>query len=115
MIGVPLDEGVAEDSLDILPSLRANEPVRTELVYHAANGKLGLRQGDWAYLRRGGITAEPEWFQEHWQGDSLDAPALLFNLSADLAQKNNLRDKHPARVRRMEQRLTEIENGPSTR
>ena len=115
IVGVALEEGVAEDSLDILPSLRSGQPVRTELVYHAANGKLGLRQGDWAYLRKGGITAEPEWFQEHWQGDSIDAPALLFDLSADLAQKKNLQDKHPQRVRQMEQRLAEIEQGQSTR
>ena len=115
IVGVALDEGVAEDSLDILPSLRSGQPVRTELVYHAANGKLGLRQGDWAYLRKGGNTPEPEWFQEHWKGDPLDAPALLFDLSADLAQKKNLQDQHPERVQQMEQRLAEIQEGQSTR
>jgi len=115
MIGVPLEDGVAEDSLDVLPTLLSDQPVRTELVYHAANGKLGLRQGDWAYLRRGGITEEPGWYEEDWQGDSLDAPALLFELSSDLAQKTNLRTKHPNRVKRMEERLAEIEKGTSTR
>ncbi len=115
IVGVPLAAGTAEDSLDILPSLRADEPVRKELVYHAANGRLGLRQGDWAYLRPGGITAEPDWYQEQWQGDSLDAPALLFDLSADLGQKKNLHVKYPERVQRMEQRLAEIETGQSTR
>ena len=115
IVGVALEEGVAEDSVDILPTLLQDEPVRKEMVLHAANGKLGLRQGDWAYLRKGGNTREPEWYQEHWQGDSLDAPALLFDLSADLAQKKNLRDKHRQRVRQMEQRLAEIEKGQSTR
>jgi arylsulfatase A-like enzyme len=115
IVGASLAEGVAEDSLNILPSLRSDEPVRKELVYHAANGTLGLRQGDWAYLRPRGITPEPEWFQKHWQGDSLDAPALLFNLSADLAQKKNLQNKYPERVKQMEQRLTEIQQGQSTR
>ena len=115
MIGVPLEDGVAEDSLDVLPTLLSDQPVRTELVYHAANGKLGLRQGDWAYLRRGGITEEPGWYEVDWQGDSLDVPALLFELSSDLAQKTNLRTKHPNRVKRMEERLAEIEKGTSTR
>ena len=115
MIDVPLEDGVAEDSLDILPTLLSDQTVRTELVYHAANGKLGLRQGDWAYLRRGGITDEPGWYEEYWQGDSLDAPALLFDLSRDLAQKTNLRTKHPKRVKRMEKRLAEIEKRTSTR
>jgi hypothetical protein len=66
-------------------------------------------------LRRGGFTDEPGWFQEYWQGDTLDAPALLFDLSRDLAQKANLRTKHPRRVKRMEKRLAEIEKGTSTR
>jgi arylsulfatase A len=115
MIGVPLEEGVAEDSLDILPTLREDEPRRNELVYHAANGTLGLRQGSWAYLRRGGITQEPEWYKEMWKGDSIDAPGLLFDLSRDLGQRNNLHDQFPERVQRMEERLAEIEKGQSTR
>lgn len=115
IVGVPLAEGTAEDSLDILPSLRSDEPVRKELVYHASNGTLGLRQGDWVYLRRGGITAEPDWFKEWWSGDALDAPGLLFDLSADLGEKRNLHDNNPERVRRMEERLAVIEKGSSSR
>ena len=115
IVQLPLADGTAEDSLNILPSLLTNESVRKELVYHASNGRLGLRQGDWAYLRPGGITPEPEWFKEMWKGDSIDAPGLLFDLSADLAQKNNLHDKHPERVKRMEERLAEVEKGQSSR
>ena len=115
IVGAPLEAGVAEDSLDILPTLRADAPCRTELVYHAANGRLGLRQGQWAYLRAGGITAEPKWYQNLWQGDSMDAPGLLFDLSSDLGQRNNLYDQSPERVQRMEARLDEIQNGQSTR
>ena len=115
IVQVPLADGTAEDSLDILPSLLTNESVRKELVYHASNGRLGLRQGDWAYLRKGGITPEPKWFKEMWKGDSIDAPGLLFDLSADLGQKNNLYDKHPERVKRMEEILAGVEKGQSTR
>ena len=106
---------MAEDILNILPTLLSDQPVRTELVYHASNGKLGLRQGDWAYLRRGGFTDEPGWFQEYWHGDTLDAPSLLFDLTRDLAQKINLKTKHPKLVKRMEERLAEIEKVTSTR
>jgi arylsulfatase A len=115
IVGVPLEAGVAEDSLDILPALRADAPCRNELVYHAANGKLGLRQGQWAYLRPGGITAEPEWYQKLWQGDSMDAPGLLFDLSSDLGQRKNLYDQFPERVQRMEAKLAEIQKEKSTR
>jgi arylsulfatase A len=115
IVGVPLEEGVAEDSLDILPTLRADEPCRNELVYHAANGKLGLRQGQWVYLRPGGITPEPEWYKEMWKGDAIDAPGLLFDLSSDLGERINLCDKFPERVQRMEAHLAEIMKGKSTR
>ncbi|MDD7983558.1 arylsulfatase [Lentisphaera marina] len=115
IIDHPLADGVAEDSLNILPTLQSNESVRQELVYHAANGKLGLRQGSWAYLRRGGISSEPEWFKKLWQGGSTDVPGLLFNLSNDLGQRINLYDKSPERIQRMESRLAEIQKGKSTR
>jgi arylsulfatase A len=115
IVGVPLEEGIAEDSLDILPTLRANVSVRKELVYHAANGTTGLRQGQWAYLRPRGITPEPEWYKKMWKGDPLDAPALLFDLSGDLGERNNLFDQYPERGQRMETRLTEILKGKSTR
>lgn len=115
IVGVPLEEGIAEDSLDILPALRSNEPVRKELVYHASNGQLGLRQGDWAYLLSRGITAEPTWYKETWKGDSLDAPGLLFDLSSDLGERINLVEQHPERVQRMERRLADIRKGESTR
>jgi len=115
IVGVPLKEGVAEDSLDILPTLRADQPRRNELVYHAANGMLGLRQGQWAYLRPGGITPEPEWYKKIWKGDTIDAPGLLFDLSHDIGQRKNLYDKFPERIQQMEAHLSEITKGKSTR
>ena len=115
VVGAPLEEGVAEDSLDILPALRAGESVRNELVYHAANGTLGLRQENWAYLRPGGITKAPEWYKKLWQGNSLDAGALLFDLSGDLGERINVLDQYPERARQMETRLAEIQKEKSTR
>ena len=115
IVGVPLSAGTAEDSMDVLPSLRSGEPVRKELVYHASNGRLGLRQGKWAYLRDRGTRPEPDWYRELWKGDSLDAPGFLFDLSSDLGQRNNLYENYPERVRRMEKRLAEIEKDKSTR
>jgi len=64
IVGVPLREGTAEDSLDILPALRSSQPARQEMGYHAVGDRLPLRQGDWAYLRPGGITAKPAWYKE---------------------------------------------------
>ena len=115
IVGAPLEAGVAEDSLDILPTLRADAPCRNELVYHAANGKLGLRQGTGPIYAQAESQRSPSGIRDLWQGDSMDAPGLLFDLSSDLGQRNNLYDQSPERVQRMEARLDEIQNGQSTR
>jgi len=115
IIDYKLEDGVAEDSLDILPTLRSNKTIRRELVYHASNGNLGIRQENWAYLHPKGITSEPDWFKKIWQGDTLDGSGLLFDLSTDLAQRNNLYKNFPERIQQMESRLKKIQNGKSTR
>jgi len=60
---------------------------------------------------RGGITSQPSWYENMWKCDSTDAPGLLFDLSTDLGQRNNLYDHYPERAHRMEARLAEILKG----
>ncbi len=114
IVDVPLKEGSAEDSLDILPSLRGGKPVRAEMVYHAGSGALGLRRKNWVYLRSGG-KEEPDWYTELFQIQPTDAPALLFDLSTDEGEKINLYHQHPERAKAMEERLQEIEESESSR
>ena len=110
IIGNPLKPEEAVDSIDVFASLLENKSVRTELVYHASDGTLGLRQGTWSYLRKGGITKEPDWYLKMRGAEPVrDAPGLLFNLSVDLAQKTNLYEKYPEKVQSMEARLKSIQ------
>lgn len=115
IVQFPLGKGVAEDSLDILPSLRDNTPVRTEMVYHSGRAAYGFRQGDWAYLRKGGSKEEPTWYREEHQIETAAAPRELFNLRTDKFERINESGKHPERVKDMEARLSEIEKSESTR
>ena len=108
-----MERTVAEDSLDILPSLRESQTVRTEIVYQMGIGILGLRQENWVYLRKGG-RKEPAWYQEWLRVEPVDAPALLFDLNADEGQRRNLYHQHPDRIQFMEARLQEIERSSST-
>jgi arylsulfatase A len=109
IIGVPVEAGAAEDSLNMLPCLRRNQPVRTEMVYHSGRGALGLRQDEWVYLQEGGVLKEePNWYKEQFGVVPTDSKELLFNLATDPGQKKNLYHRFPERVKAMKQRLTEI-------
>lgn len=108
--GAIVPEGSAEDSIDLLPALRENAPVRKNLVYHAANGKLALREGDWVYLRRGGNMSEPDWYLRDRGAEALPDTPLLFNLGDDANQLKNLSDDQPERLAAMEATLQTIEH-----
>lgn len=107
--GSKIPAGAAEDSVDLLPALRENKPVRQSLVYHAANGRLGLREGEWVYQRRGGNLKEPEWYLRERGADPLPDTPLLFNLAEDPHQLKNLSEIHPERLAAMEAKLQAIE------
>lgn len=115
IVKMPLEKGEAQDSLNVLPSLRKNIPVRTEMVYHAGNGTLGLRDKNWVYLRQGGNNKEPDWYKKEFQIEPVNAPCLLFDLDADEGEKVNLYHRYMERAKSMEARLQEIENSQSTR
>jgi hypothetical protein len=114
IVDQPLSGTMAEDSLNILPSLRENKPIRTEAVYHAGSGALGLRDKNWVYLRQGG-KEEPDWYKEQFRIKPVDSPALLFDLSTDEGEKVNLYHQHTKRALAMEARLQEIENSEFSR
>jgi len=115
IVQFPLEEGVAEDSLDILPSLLADKTVRTEMIYHSGRAAYGLRQGDWVYLRKGGSKEEPEWYLQAQQIKTAAASGELFNLAKDEAERNNISSGYPEKVSAMEARISEIEHSESTR
>ena len=114
VVNAPLKKKTGEDSLNILPSLRENKSVRTEMIYHSGSGALGLRQGKWVYLRMGG-KQEPDWYKKELEIEPIDAPGLLFDLSADEGEKVNLYHKQTERVKAMEAKLSEIEKSEYSR
>ena len=111
--GSPVPSGAAEDSVNLLPALRDNKPVRQNLVYHAANGKLALREGDWVFLQAGGNLKEPDWYLQAKDTHPLPNKPLLFNLADDNQQLKNLADTAPDRCESMEATLRSIESGGS--
>ena len=47
----PIEEGEAEDSINLLPTLRdPGKPVRDSLVHHSVSGEFALRSGKWKMI-----------------------------------------------------------------
>lgn len=94
------------DGLDVSSLLTDNEPIspRNEFLYYAAwSGEVeGIRQNEWKLLvkqarRKKGApaAAEPE--------------VLLFNLSKDIGEQNNLAEQHPELVTTLAARMHELD------
>ena len=84
----PIDDGTAEDSVNLMPTLRDPEkPVRNSLVHHSVLGEFALRSGKWKII---------------------PSKKMLFDLEADLGERTNLAAKHPKIVAELKQLMGEI-------
>jgi arylsulfatase A len=109
--GFKLPASAAPDSYNQLPALlgkNRGRSIRSSLVYHAANGHLALRQGDWVLIDSktcGDGNKEPEWFRRERGAHDCAGPGALYDLRADPAQTKNLYDAQPDRARELKSLL----------
>lgn len=108
LTGTPLPEGQKIDGMDVSGLLTGSieQSPRTEFVHYTSQGNLeGLRQGNWKLLikkprvRRNAPENAPK----------RDPEALLFDLKADLGEKNNLASTHPDIVQKLRLRMEELD------
>ncbi len=102
-IGVPLADGMAEDSVSFLPALR-NPGERLErrgaLVMQSGNGSYTVREGRWKLCLApgsGGLSAPRPGSPE----EANLPPLQLFDLQADPGERTNLQARHPDVVTRL--------------
>lgn len=134
-----LEEGEAVDSYNMLPILlgETQEEIREEMLI-APNDlqNIGLRKGDWMYISAqggGGFNAERRGLHDfggppatiftkqensdikngHLKEDV--APAQLYNLEADVTQKENVYKQNKKLAKKMKKRIQEIRNSKKTR
>jgi arylsulfatase A len=109
--GVKLPAGTAEDSHDLLAvwKNRAVSPRRAIVHNTQANG-YALRQDQWVLVatKTGGISRIPPWFDPENNYKPHDQPGELYDLSKDLAQRNNLYAQMPEKVVEMQETLKAI-------
>jgi arylsulfatase A-like enzyme len=116
--GTPLPEAAGPDSFSLLPVLEGKQPgdrpVRGPVVMQAGSAPaMMIRSGDWKLINRlgsGGFsnpkTIEPE------PGGPV---GQLYNLRNDPAETNNLYQKEPAIVKRLEAEMQSIEKAGRSR
>jgi arylsulfatase A-like enzyme len=90
--GAKSDAWADSDGVNLLPFLTGKSPGRPHsTLFWRFNVVAAVRDGDWKLIRIQG------------------APPLLFNLAADLSEKNNLAADHPDKVRDLLAKLAEWE------
>lgn len=96
IIGKPLSEKCEKiDGVDASGAITGDEPsTRKEFIHYTARGELiGLRDGPWKLLVKQGKKRE----------------SLLFNLSDDISESQDLAGKFPDRVKSMTERMKELD------
>lgn len=85
---------------------------RKEFVHYTSRGVVeGLRQDDWKLLVKGQPNARNP---KRNKAKGNKPKFLLFNLREDVGEKNNLADQHPEIVKRLLERMREIDKEIAT-
>jgi len=102
VVGTPLPESAAPDSVSFLPALKGqNIPAgREAIVHHSINGQFAIRQGSWklCFCAGSGGWGTPDDGEAARQG--LPA-AQLYDLATDPGETTNLIAQHPAEAARL--------------
>lgn len=113
LVGVPLPDDAAVDSMDILPALLGDDGAgRTELVTEGIGAKTVLHQGRFVYIPPYKGPA----VHRNVNIELGNSPVpQLYDLDADIGQQRNLAEERPDLVQAMDRRLKEILAGSRTR
>jgi arylsulfatase A-like enzyme len=104
LVDVRLPEGAGRDSLKMLPALTGASSIgRDHLVEQA--GVLSLRVGPWKYIEAGKGPAVNK--QVNIETGNAPQPRL-FHLEQDLAEQQNIAEKHPEQLEVMAKMLARI-------
>jgi arylsulfatase A len=109
---VALPPGTAHDSHNLLPVWKAPataSPRRTIVHNTNANG-YAVRHDQWLLIatKTGGVSKVPAWFDPANGYTPHDQPGELYDLSRDLAQRQNLHAAQPAKVAELQAVLAQV-------
>lgn len=103
LTGAPSEQTLAPDGIDIWPILTqgAKSPRDALLLPGMGTDKMALRMGDWKLL----LNASDKDAEDTAGTESSAGKMELYNLAADISEKQNLATSHPDKVKEMRDRL----------
>ena len=106
---LPTDRKI--DGVDASALLSGDEDSpREEFLYYTSRGDIeGLRQGKWKLLAKKAQQARKGKGKAQAQAAAPSAEVMLFDLSSDIGEANDLADAHPEVVAAMLKRMTELD------
>jgi arylsulfatase A-like enzyme len=115
--GATVPEGAGPDSVSIAPLLRGAGPVRSCAVHHSMTGRFAVRRGDWVFIDdvTGGDNEEPAWYRQQRGYVAHEHAGELYDLKADLAQRQNCYAEQPEIVAELGDLLQRVKAGADQR
>ena len=106
LLGEPLPAAAGEDSVSMLPLLRAGMPIRDHVVHHSIAGKFAIRDRRWKLVLCPGSGG---WTQPDAGAARAGLPPVqLYDMQRDPAERRNLQAEHPAVVKDLVARLKRL-------
>jgi arylsulfatase A-like enzyme len=107
LLGKPLPEGAAEDSVSFAVLLTNPESrwQRPPFIMHSVAGLFAIREGDWKLLECRGSGG---WSLPEAKAPKELPPVQLYHLGKDIGEKENLYDRHPEKVAELLGKLNQI-------
>ena len=103
ILDVDVNKEKALDSFSFVPLLQNKEYYRPAIVHHSINGHFALRDGKWKLIfsTGSGGRAKPV-------GKAFAKPYQLYDMEKDPAETENLVEKYPEIVKKLEKELEKI-------
>ena len=117
IIGYDLPPGTAEDSHDQLALWTGGESARTSIVHNTHAGHYAVRRDGWTLIDApsGNVSKPPAWFVQAEGYEKSPHPAALYDLRADLGQRENLFAERPGKVAALRELLAETKRAGEVR
>ena len=110
LTGKPLPKQNKIDGIDVskLWLGKIDQSPRSEFIHYTSQGNLeGLRQGDWKLLVK---RPRQRRNQKNATASKAKPQIMLFDLSKDIAEQNNLAAQQPEIVARLQQRMKQLDD-----
>ena len=111
LAGAALPDDAGEDSFSLMPLLTGKPGwKRAPVIHHSANGLFAIREGKWKLVAGNGSGG-----REQPLGEPFGRPYQLYDLEADIGERNDLLSKSPDVAKRLEAELERLRSAGRSR